>query len=223
MEPLASGGAVRRTGPADGLPVVCLGGGVARPAPGDWSGSIELLVRRLAPRFPDLRFHEVRYRVRSWNRLGMCIDDARSALGAAADAGGRGTLLLGFSMGGAVAIGAADHPSVACVVGLAPWMPERLPVEALRGRRLSVVQGSLDGRLPGVPGISPASSRAGFERAVRAGIPATYELIRGAVHPIALRAPWGGLVPMPRAGAWEARVAEQLGRFRADQAQEAAA
>lgn len=219
MERLESGAAVRRTGPEDGPPVVCLSGGSAGAVPGDWGGSIELLVRRLAPRFPDLRFHEVRYRIKSWNRLGMCIEDARAALDAAADDGGRRTLLIGFSMGGAAAIGAADHPSVGAMVGLAPWIPERLDVETLRGRRLAVIQGSLDGWLPGIPGISPASSRAGYERVVAAGIPATYELLRGAVHPIALRAPWGALVPMPRAGAWAARVADQLERFRAGQAQ----
>lgn len=210
---------MRRTGPEDGLPVVCLSGGSGGLVPGDWGGSIELLVRRLGPRFPGLRFHEVRYRIKSWNRLEMCVEDALAALDGAADPRGRRTLLLGFSMGGAVAIGAAGHPSVGAVVGLAPWIPDRLSVEGLHGRRLAVLQGSLDGWLPGVPGISPASSRAGFERVVAAGIPATYELIRGAVHPIALRTPWGALVPMPRAGAWEARVAEQLERFRAGQAQ----
>ena len=210
---------MRRTGPEDGLPVVCLSGGSAGLVPGDWGGSIELLVGRLAPRFPGLRFHEVRYRVKSWNRLEMCVEDAHAALDAAADPRGRRTLLIGFSMGGAVAIGAAGHSSVGAVVGLAPWIPGRLPVETLRARRLAVVQGSLDGWLPGIPGISPKSSRAGFERVVATGVPATYELIRGAVHPIALRAPWGALVPMPRAGEWEERVAALLDAFRAEQAQ----
>lgn len=223
MERLSSGAGARRTGPPDGLPVVCLSGGTAAAREGDWGGSIEWLVRRLAPRFPDVRFHEVRYRIKSWNRLGMCIEDAHAALDAAADRDGRRTLLIGFSMGGAVAIGAAGHPSVGAVVGLAPWIPDRLPIETLRGRRLAVVQGSLDGWLPGLPGISPASSRAGFDRVVAAGIPATYELIRGAVHPVALRAPWGGLIPMPRAGSWRARVAEQVERFRSRERQSEAA
>ena len=223
MERLASGAHVRRTGPRDGLPVVCLSGGSAGVVTGDWGGSIELLVGRLARRFPGMRFHEVRYRIKSWNRLEMCIEDAHAALDAAADPRGRRTLLIGFSMGGAVAIGAAAHPTVGAVVGLAPWIPERLPVDTLWGRRLAVVQGSLDGWLPGVPGISPASSRAGYERVASTGVPATYELLRGAIHPIALRAPWGALVPMPRAGAWEERVAEQLERFRDEaQAEEAA-
>ena len=209
---------MRRTGPEDGLPVVCLSGGSGAAVPGDWGGSVELLVRRLAPRFPGVRFHEVRYRVKSWNLLEGCIEDARSALDAAADPRGRSTLLIGFSMGGAVAIGAAGHPSVGAVVGLAPWIPARLPIDGLRGRRLAVIQGSLDGWLPGIPGISPASSRAGYDRVVAAGIPATYELIRGALHPIALRSPLG-LVPMPRAAEWERRVAVKVERFRAGQGQ----
>ena len=219
METLASGAAMRRTGPEDGLPVVCLSGGSGAAVAGDWGGSIEWLVRSLAPRFPGVRFHEVRYRVKSWNLLEGCIEDARAALDAAWDARGRRTLLIGFSMGGAVAIGASGHPSVGAVVGLAPWIPARLSIGGLRGRRLAVVQGSLDGSLPGIPGIRPASSRAGYERVVAAGIPATYELIRGAVHPIALRAPWGALAPMPRAGEWAERVAAQIDRARAEHGQ----
>ncbi len=214
---------MRRTGPEDGLPVVCLSGGSAGLVPGDWGGSIELLVSRLAPRYPGLRFHEVRYRVKSWNRLELCIEDAHAALDAAADGRGRRTLLIGFSMGGAVAIGAAAHPSVSTVVGLAPWIPDRMPIESLAGRRFAVVQGSLDGWLPGIPGISPASSRRGYERVVAAGIPASYELIQGALHPIALRGPGERLIAMPRAGVWVDRVAGQLELFRAAEAQPAAA
>ena len=215
--PLASGAAMRRTGPADGIPVVCVNGGTATPAPGDWSASIEWLVGRLAPEHPALAFHEVRYRVKSWKRLDSCLEDAAAALDAVADAGGRHTLLLGFSMGGAVSIGAAGHPSVSTVVGLAPWIPERLDLDGLRGRRLAVIQGSLDGGLPGVPGISPRSSRAGYERVRAAGIDASYALIRGALHPIAFRWRGHGLLPAPRAGAWARAVGEQLARFQAEE------
>jgi dienelactone hydrolase len=216
--PLASGAAMRRTGPVDGLPVVCVNGGVAGPVPGDWSSSIEWLVTRLSPAFPALAFHEVRYRVKSWNRLGSCMEDARAALDAAADPAGRHTLLLGFSMGGAVSIGVAGHPSVSTVVGLAPWIPERLDLGGLRGRRLAVIQGSLDGGLPGVPGISPRSSRAGYERVRALGVDADYELIRGAVHPIALRSRLlGRPVGAPRARTWARLVGAQLARFQAEE------
>ena len=66
------------------------------------------------------------------------------------------------------------------------------------GKRLDVLHGSLDRWLPGVPGVSPALSRRGFERARalgRAG--AATPLIRGGVHGLALRSPGG----RPRAAA----------------------
>jgi dienelactone hydrolase len=211
---------MRRTGPADGLPVVCVNGGSAAVVPGDWSASMEWLVGRLAPGHPEVAFHEVRYRTKSWNRLESCIEDAVAALDAVADPRGRPTLLVGFSMGGAVSIGAAAHPSVGAVVGLAPWIPDRLPIDGMRGRRLAVIQGSLDGWVPGVPGVSPRSSRRGYERARAAGVPATYRLIHGAVHPIALR--WRGrLVSAPRSRTWARLVSAEVARFRA-QAEEGA-
>jgi dienelactone hydrolase len=194
--------------------VVCVNGGSAAVVPGDWSASMEWLVGRLAPAFPGLAFHEVRYRTKSWNRLDSCIEDARTALAAVAG-DGRPALLIGFSMGGAVAIGSAGHPGVTAVVGLAPWIPDRLPIDGLHGRRLAVIQGSLDGWIPGVPGISPRSSRHGCERVRAAGVPATYRLIRGAVHPIALR--FGGRpVPAPRARTWARLVSAEVERFQAE-------
>jgi dienelactone hydrolase len=203
---LRTGGEIRLTG--DGATaVVCVNGGQAGEVEGTWSASLEWLVRRLAPRFRQFVFAEVRYRVKSWRRLEGCIEDARAAV---AEVGAERTLLLGFSMGGAVAISAADEPSVERVLGLAPWIPDRLSLEPLRGKRLDVLHGSLDRRLPGVPGVSPASSRRGFERAFALGVAGRYELIPGALHGIALRAHWGRPVPLPRAGAWERRVAAQL-------------
>jgi dienelactone hydrolase len=211
---LASGAAMRRTGSASGLPVVCVDGGTGNLRPGDWSASIEWLVRRLAPEHPALAFHEVRYRVKSWKRLEMCIEDARAALDEAVGASGGPALMLGFSMGGGVSIAVADHPAVTTVVALAPWIPERLPLGGLRGRRLAVIQGSLDGWLPGVPGVRPRSSRAGYERVRAMGVDAGYRLIRGAVHPIALRGPGGRPLAAPRAHTWAALVGDELTRFR---------
>ncbi len=203
---LATGAEMRLTG-GGGVAVVCVNGGQAGEVEGTWSASLEWLVRRLAPRFPRLRFAEVRYRVKSWRRLEACVEDARAAVRAV---GAERTLLLGFSMGGAVAISAAGDPSVVGVLGLAPWIPDRLSLEPLRGKRLDVVHGSLDRWLPGIPGVSPASSRRGFERARALGVAGGYELIPGGLHGIALRAPWGRPVPLPRAGAWERRLAAQL-------------
>jgi pimeloyl-ACP methyl ester carboxylesterase len=203
---LSTGAEMRLTG--DGpTAVVCVNGGQAREVEGTWSASLEWLVRRLAPRFPEVVFAEVRYRVKSWQRLEACVEDARAAVRAM---GEQRTVLLGFSMGGAVAISTADEPSVERVLGLAPWIPDRLSLEPLRGKRLDILHGSLDRWLPGIPGVSPASSRHGFERARRLGIAGRYELIPGALHGIALRARWGRPLPLPRARAWEQRVAAQL-------------
>ena len=149
----------------------------------------------------------MRYRIKSWKRLDDCVADARAAIRAV---GAERTLLLGFSMGGAVSISAADEPSVDGVLGLAPWIPDRLSVEPIRGKRLDVLHGSLDRWLPGIPGVSPVSSRRGFDRALVAGATGTYELIPGALHGIALRARWGKPIPLPRAREWERRIAAQL-------------
>ena len=128
---------------------------------------------------------------------------------------GRPTLVIGYSMGGAVAVSVADHPGVSAVVGLAPWIPSQVDVGRLRGRRLAVLHGSLDGGFLGFPGVSPESSRAGVERARALGVEASWQLIRGATHGIAF--PLLGMVlPLPRAGAWLRGVDAQAARFQAD-------
>jgi hypothetical protein len=116
-------------------------------------------------------------------------------------------------MGGAVSVSCADEPSVEEVLGLAPWIPDRLSVEPLRGKRLRVLHGSLDRYLPGVPGVSPTLSRRGFDRARALGVDGEYTLIRGGLHGVALRAPSGRPVPLPRAGRWANLVAAELARF----------
>jgi pimeloyl-ACP methyl ester carboxylesterase len=211
VERLQSGAELRVTGPAAAAAaVVCVNGGQGGEVEGTWSASLEWLARRLAPRFPSLAFGEVRYRIKSWKRLDWCVEDALAAIDALA---ARRTLLLGFSMGGAVAVQAAGAPSVATVLGLAPWLPDRLSLEPLRGRRLRVLHGSLDRWLPGIPGVSPASSRRGFERARALGVEGDYTVIPGAVHGLAVRAHRGRAVPLPRAGTWARLVADELVLF----------
>ena len=179
--------------------------------PGTWSASLEWLVGRLAPRFPALQFVEVRYRIKSWRQLDGCVRDAREAIAAT---GAARILVLGFSMGGAVALSVADDPRVEAIVGLAPWLYDGLDVSRARGKRLDVLHGSLDRYLPGVPGVSPALSRRGFERALVAGAEGDYELIPGALHAIALREPWRRRpVPLPRAHAWQRAIARRLDAF----------
>jgi dienelactone hydrolase len=201
---------MRVTGPTDRAAVVCVNGGQASEVEGTWSASLEWLVRRLAPSFPALAFVEVRYRIKSWRLLEWCIEDAREAVRAA---GAPRTLLLGFSMGGAVAIRAADEPSVDAVLGLAPWIPERLSVDALRGRRLDVLHGTLDRSLPWIPGVSPQSSRRGFESARALGVDGSYTLVRGGFHGVAARTRRGHAVPLPRAHRWAELVAARLSRW----------
>jgi dienelactone hydrolase len=185
-------------------------GGQAREVEGTWSASIEWLVQSLAARLPGIGFAEVRYRLKSWKHLESCFDDARAAV---REVGARQTMLLGFSMGGAVSIGISDEPGVEGVVGLAPWIPEQLDVSRLHGKRLTVFHGALDRWLPGIPGVSPGHSRKGFERALARGANGRYVLISGGVHGMALRAPWGSLVPLPRAERWAALVEEELRHF----------
>jgi pimeloyl-ACP methyl ester carboxylesterase len=213
MPRLTTGAELRLTGPPDAsLGVVCVNGGRSGEVEGTWSASIEWLVQVLAPRFPELRFGEVRYRIKSWNRLDWCVDDAAAAIGAVA---ARRTLLLGFSMGGAVATQVAAQPSVETILGLAPWFPDRLPLDQLAGRRLRVLHGALDRSLPGIPGVSPGNSRRGFDRALALGATGEYTLVPGAFHGVALRARWGKPVPLPRAKTWARLVAGELERFQA--------
>jgi len=207
---LSTGAELRVTGTGGRGVVVCVNGGQPRPAEGTWSASVEWLVRRLASAVPELTFGEVRYRIKSWKRLDWCVEDTEAAI---AELAPERSLLLGFSMGGAVAVRAATDASVQSVLGLAPWLPDGLDVSPLAGKELVVLHGALDTWLPGIPGVSPRLSRRGFERARAAGASGRYVLIPGGVHGIALRAPWGRLVPLPRAGRWLELVSTELRRY----------
>ncbi len=195
--------------------LVFLNGGSARRTPGTWSATSELLVAELAPRFPSVAFAEVRYRVKSWTDLAPCIDDARAALDLVEAQGATSVLLVGFSMGGGVAIPVLARPAVEGLVGLAPWIPDRVALDSVRGKRLDVIHGTWDSFLPGIPGVSAASSRIGFERALAAGAHGTYTLIRRGVHGAALRRPSGELLRLPQWRRWIDLTAVHVARFTA--------
>ncbi len=207
---LATGAEMRVSGPSSECAVVCLSGGRARDGAGTWGASIEWLVRRIAPALPDLAFAEVRYRVRSWKRLESCVEDARTAV---QEIGAPRVALLGFSMGGAVSVAIAGDERVEEVIGLAPWIPDELDVSTLRNKRLTVVHGAVDRWLPGIPGVSHSHSRRGFDRARERGADGRYVVIPGAVHGVAVRAPWGRLLALPRADRWAELVEAELRRF----------
>ena len=204
-----SGAELRVTGSGPDA-VVCVNGGGRAEVPGTWSSTVEWLVERLSPRFPGLRFGEVRYRIKSWRRLDLCTEDGVAAIASLAP---RRTLMLGFSMGGSVSVRLAAEQSVATVIGLAPWLPEQLDLSPLEGKRLAIVHGTLDGPLPGIPGVTAKSSRHAYERAVAQGIDASYILVRGGLHGTAVRSPWGRTVALPRARAWLDAVGDELARF----------
>lgn len=207
---LATGAELRVTGTVERAVVVCVGGGQQREVAGTWSATLEWLVATLSPRLPQLGFAEVRYRVKSWRRLDSCVEDARAAIH---EVGAPKVALLGFSMGGAVAVSVAREAGVEEVVGLAPWLPDELDVSTLRGKRLTVIHGAFDRWLPGVPGVSASHSKKGFDRARERGAEGRYVVIPGALHGVALRAPWGGLVALPKAERWAELVEEELRRF----------
>ena len=212
---LETGAEARLRNESAPLAAILVNGGTARPVPGTWSATSELLADELAPRFPGIRFVEVRYRVKTWKELPSCMADAAAALDRAVSGGARECLLVGFSMGGTVSIGVSGHDAVSGVFGLAPWIPDRLELDGLRGRRLDVVHGSWDRYLPGVPGVSPRSSRIGFERARALGVEGTYTLIPGGIHGCALRGPSGGLLRLLHWRRWVDHVAAGLERFQA--------
>ena len=206
---LATGAQMRLARPGAGTVVICVNGGGATARPGNWSPTIEWLVDRLAPRYPDAAFAEVKYRVRSWKMLPSCIADGAAALAAVPDA--ERVVMLGFSMGGAVSIACSADARVTDLVALAPWIPEELSLAALAGDRVTIIHGSIDGVIPGVPGVRPSHSLRGADRLRAAGADVTYRRIPGAVHGVAIRR-GDRLVPLPRAGTWLRDVEQALQR-----------
>lgn len=210
---LATGAEGRWTGEPGVHAVVCVNGGTAAELPGTWSASIEWLVRRLAGRFPGLGFLEVRYRVKSWRRLDLCVADGAAAIAAARATGAERLALLGFSMGGAVAVRNAAEPGVELVAGVNPWLPPQLELEPLRGRRLAIAHGALDAPLPLIPGVKPSMSLAAAERARALGVDVERNVVPFGFHAVALRRRDGGLLALPGSERYAALVGDELERL----------
>ena len=148
---LSTGAEARWTGKPGPRAVVCVNGGTAAEVPGTWSASVEWLVRRLSRRFPELGFLEVRYRIKSWQRLDLCVEDGppRSTRRATA---GRGSSRCSASRWAAPSPSGTPPPTASSSSRASTRGCRRSSSStALRGRRLAIVHGALDAPLPADP------------------------------------------------------------------------
>ncbi len=100
-----------------------------------------LFARMLAGAGPAV--YLLRYRYRGWNAPARdALRDARWALDELARRHPDVPIvLLGHSMGGRAALGAADAAGVVAVCALAPWLDESDPVDQLAGRAVLIAHG----------------------------------------------------------------------------------
>ncbi len=115
----------------------------------------------------------LRNRYRGWNDPELHpVADARWALDRARERHpGAPVVLVGHSMGGRVALRVADHPSVAGVCALAPWVEASEPTGPVAGKTVLIAHGEKD-RVTD-PRLSAAYAEA---------VGATYVPVRGGDH-----------------------------------------
>lgn len=133
----------------------------------------------------------LRYRYRGWNAPTKDAElDARWALGDIARRWpGVPVVLVGHSMGGRAALGAAGADNVVAVCALAPWVEWSDPVAQLAGRTVLIVHGDRD------RWTDPGSS---FAYALRA---------KGVTDRVArFELAWSGHFMFVRVGAWHSLV-----------------
>lgn len=116
---------------------------------------------------------------------GSGLVQARALVRGLSETHGLPVVLLGHSSGGWAALRIADEPGVAGAVALAPWVDEGEGVDHLvrSDAHVRVIHGESD------TVCSPVRSRAYVERAVRAGVDATFEGVPGGNHAM-LDRPW---------------------------------
>jgi pimeloyl-ACP methyl ester carboxylesterase len=180
--------------PADATELVLLAhGGVVESlaSPHAWRAPIlrmwpfALAARAAAP---SAAIGLMRYRYRGWNGgeahpaadLRTVLDRLPSQI--------RRVLLIGHSMGGRAVVAAGDHPLVAGVLGLAPWLPAGEPL-VKPGGPVVLVHGTLD-RI-----TDPALTAIYAKRLRSAGVPVALLSVEDEKHAMLHRAAdWDELV-----------------------------
>ncbi|MET9274152.1 alpha/beta hydrolase [Kribbella sp. NPDC003557] len=129
----------------------------------------------------------LRYRFRGWNDDGDAAIDLRAVLDELPPVISR-VFLIGHSMGGRAVVAAGDHPRVAGVLALAPWLPSGEPLVALRPP-VTFVHGTDD------TVTDPAGTTAYAARLRAAGVAVTTYSLAGEGHAMLRRAKdWDRLV-----------------------------
>ena len=139
----------------------------------------------------DLAVHVLRYRVRGWNAPTRdALLDARWAVEELTRRHpDLPIVLLGHSMGGRAALGAAGGTNVTAVCALAPWLDGSDPVGQLVGRTVLVAHGDRE------RWTDPKESFAYAARAKAAGVAICRFELRGAGHFMLTRTgDWNALV-----------------------------
>lgn len=142
-----------------------------------------LTYRRLLPFARELEaggpaVFMLRYRFRGWNAPAKdALRDAQWALGELANRyPGVPVVLLGHSMGGRAALGAAGASNVVAVCALAPWLDGSDPVVQLDGRTVLIAHGDRERY------TDPAASYAYALRAKERGVRVCRFDVPGAGH-----------------------------------------
>lgn len=129
--------------------------------------------------------HRFRFSQRGWNGDGSsALADLGGAIDELAVHGPGRVVLVGHSMGARASMRFADHPAVAGVVGLAPWLPPGEILVDVEGRELRVAHGTEDRT------TAPRTSLEFVERARVAGANAHHVLVPGEGHALLRRPRW---------------------------------